>query len=291
MMHRLRQIAKVLFTRPSGNMNKVGFDVVHGCQLRCVGCPNSTLQTKVSFISTADFTTCLQHFDVKHIRLIRLFNFGEALLHPALPELLAQIPKQSYTVDEIELSSNAQHQDWHKLAEVFQTGVLTNFIVSCDGDGTPAEYERLRPPAKWERLIEFLSKAHEFQQQYAPNVRLWTRTICVTAEGQQRWTEILTPLGWTPQFRPWLPFPETLTDWRCTIPRHACKHVYQTNKIYVDTDGSAVPCCVHPRAFVFGNLKTQTYRQIMGGLPRKIKFLQLEFRRRTMPICGQCGVA
>lgn len=37
--------------------------------------------------------------------------------------------------------------------------VLTRLVVSCDGDGTPESYERLRPPSRWERLIEFLERA------------------------------------------------------------------------------------------------------------------------------------
>lgn len=289
-VQRLRNVMHVLFARPGLHINKVGFDVVHGCQLRCVGCPNSTLHTKIEFIAQDVFVKCLQNFDVRHIRLLRLFNFGEPLLHPSLPELLLEIPKQAYTIDDVEISTNAQNHRWDMLAEIFKTGVVTNFVVSCDGEGTAEEYERLRPPATWEKLSEFLTKASELQRQYAPNVRLMTRNICVTDEGQKRWTELLTPLGWTPVFRPWFPFPEASKEWNVPVPKQACKHMYSTNKIYVDIDGTALPCCVHPRAFAFGNLQTQTYRQIMSGMTRKLKFLQLEFRRATMPVCGKCGV-
>lgn len=289
-LERSKRIAKALLFSPAKNINKIGFDVVAGCQLRCVGCPNSQIHPTVRFITEEDFVTCLGNLDTPHIRLMRLFNFGEPLLHPALPELLAKIPQQKFTVQEVELSSNAQHNDWKKLAEVFKVGVITNFFVSCDGDGTPEEYERLRPPGKWERLIEFLTRASEFKRQYAPNVKLITRTICTSEEGRKRWTKLLEPLGWETYFREWFYFPEASTDWQCQIPQQACKHIHYRNKLYVDVDGTVVPCCAHPRAFVMGNLKTQTYTQIIKGMKRKINFLNMEFNRKNMAVCGKCGI-
>lgn len=31
-------------------INQLGFDIVHGCQLQCVGCPNSTLKPKIKIL-------------------------------------------------------------------------------------------------------------------------------------------------------------------------------------------------------------------------------------------------
>ena len=67
------------------------FEIVSGCQLRCVGCPNSVLQPKVQRISVSDFAACLANIDVKAIHTFRLFLFGEALLHRELPALLRQM--------------------------------------------------------------------------------------------------------------------------------------------------------------------------------------------------------
>jgi radical SAM protein with 4Fe4S-binding SPASM domain len=291
-MQRLRNMLRAFMTPPAAHLNKVDFDLVHGCQLRCVGCPNSTLHTKVSFISKDDFVTCLRQIDVQHIKLFRVFNYGEVLLHPKLPELVRQLPQQAYTIDRVEICTNAQHHDWPKFEEVLKTGVITNLVVSCDGDGTPEEYERLRPPAKWERLIEFLIKARELRDQCAPQIELLTRNICVTEEGRQRWHEVVTPLGWTPSFRGWFPLPEASMDWSVKVPKGACKPMYTARKhLYVDTDGAVVPCCFHPRAFVLGNLHQQTFRQIMTGMRYKMMLLRMEFARRSMVVCGKCGVS
>ena len=72
---------------------------------------------------------------------LRLFNFGEPLLHHDLAGILACIPKQRWKTRFVEISTNAQFVDWPSFEEALRQRVLTQIAVSCDGDGTPAEYE------------------------------------------------------------------------------------------------------------------------------------------------------
>ncbi|MBN2141113.1 MAG: SPASM domain-containing protein [Desulfovibrionaceae bacterium] len=268
----------------------LGIDVVHGCQLRCVGCPNSLLKPKIYFMSPADFDACLRNVDVRIVRLLRLFNFGEPLLHPDLPGILELIPRQSFETRQVHLSTNAQHRDFKKLEAVFRTGLLYRLSVSCDGEGRPEEYEALRPPAKWEVLVEFLRRAAEFRDAYSPHTRLETCTICETGEGRGRWLELLEPLGWEPRFRTRQKFVGA-RDFDpagvARVPEEPCEYV-QIRTLYVDTDGSVVPCCRHPRAAVFGNLLAEPYSRIYRGEKRRAFVRRLKTERRSMPICGQC---
>jgi len=64
------------------------FDIVQGCQLRCIGCPNSILLPKIDHITPEAFDVCLQNVDVKRVKVMRLFNFGEPFLHPDLKGLM-----------------------------------------------------------------------------------------------------------------------------------------------------------------------------------------------------------
>ncbi|MFW5927095.1 MAG: radical SAM protein, partial [Wenzhouxiangella sp.] len=87
-------------------------DVVHGCQLRCVGCPNSTLKPKIKRMPLVDFRRILGNIDVDKIHTLRLFNDGEPLLHPNLSELVSIIPEQRFRPSFVEISTNAQHVYW-----------------------------------------------------------------------------------------------------------------------------------------------------------------------------------
>lgn len=267
-------------------------DIVHGCQLRCIGCPNSGLRPKIRFMSPEDFGACLGNVDVAEVKVLRLFNFGEPLLHPDVPAILSLIPCQRFHVRNVELSTNAQAHDFAMLAEVFKTGVLDTLVVSCDGDGTPAEYERLRPPARWEKLLEFLARSKELRNAHGPRTRLITRTICETPEGQGRWMELLAPWGYSPQFRGWLSLPGSRENPSGRAPaagNEVCAYL-QRRTLYVDFDGAVVACCVHPRAGVFGNLKEARYSEIVRGTARTAMLRQLKHCRQDMPICGKCEI-
>ncbi len=265
------------------------FDVVDGCQLRCVGCPISTLQPKIKRISVGDFGLCLGNIDVRAIRLLRLFNYGEAFLHKELAALLLEIPKQTWRAQQVEVSTNGQSVSAAMLEAAIRTGVMTRLVVSCDGDGTPEDYERLRPPGRWPAVLEFLERAAALRDRHQPELELMTRTICTEPDGQARWRSLLEPLGWRPEFRGWLTLPEAEAD----IAHQAageglCGFQLQHNSLYVSASGEVVPCCFHPKAAVLGNLMHQTFNEIMAG-ERRIAFSEsMKTGRADMPVCGSC---
>jgi radical SAM protein with 4Fe4S-binding SPASM domain len=269
----------------------LGIDIVRGCQLRCVGCPTATLQAKVKCMQKAVFRRCLENIDVRHVRKVRLFNYGEPLLHPDVAGLIRLIGEQAWSAARVEISTNAQYHDFDMLADVFRTGVLDCLVVSCDGDGTPGDYERLRPPAKWDKLLTFLATARQLRDACSPHTVLKTRTICQTEEHRRRWEEILSPLGWRPRFRSWLPLPEAPLNLSGTSPHgtnRVCPSMRKTN-LYVDYDGSVVPCCWHPSAFVLGHLTRSRYSEIRKG-ERRANFVQtLGTDRSRLPVCAKCA--
>ncbi len=268
----------------------LGIDIVRGCQLRCIGCPNSVLQPTVKHMEPDVFRQCLENIDVLHVRRLRLFNYGEPLLHRNVPSLLRMIPKQKWSVSRTSISSNAQYHDFDMLAQIFKTGLLDRLVVSCDGDGTPADYERLRPPGKWDKLLEFLARARELRDAHSPHTLLKTVTICETKEGRRRWTEILVPLGWKPGFRKRLSLPGASYSPSRGVEkqrRGMCPFA-KPSFLFVDYDGSVVACCCHPRAFVLGNLTQSKYSQIIKGKRRKAFVHLMETDRSKLPVCSKC---
>ena len=151
--------------------------------------------------------------------------------------------------------------------------MLHTLVVSCDGDGTPAEYERIRTPARWERLIEFLAKSRELRDAYSPKTRLMTRTVCETEEGPRG-----PRAACTVRLRARVPRLAELArlEGESVGPdgdggRRRVAAVVQQRTLFVDYDGTVVACCNHPRARVFGNLKEQKYSVICQGSAAAIR--------------------
>jgi len=275
-----------------GKLNVCQFDIVSGCQLKCVGCPSSSIKQKVSAIEPENFRRYLDNIKVQSIDTFRLFNFGEPLLHPNLPEIIDVLAdyRSRTPIGIVELSTNAQFALWDQFEDVLRRGVINRIVVSCDGDGTPECYEILRPPAKYGKLIYFLSRVGEFVATHQLTIELMTRTVIEKLSDRDRWIATLKPLGWTPEFRGWknLPLaPINKTGRAPVLGKGVCKFL-EPGQLYIDADGTVVPCCAHPRAAEIGNLGNQTLSEVQEGPLRKHLLMQLSHHRETMSVCGAC---
>jgi radical SAM protein with 4Fe4S-binding SPASM domain len=272
-------------------LQRLGIDIVGGCNLKCIGCPNSILERKIQFTSVDNFNLYLSNINVKHIEFLKLYNFGESLLHPDLKNILAQIPKQKWKVRHVEISTNGQIVNRDKLEALFSSRLITRFGVSCDGNCTPEEYVKLRPGGKWEKLIEFLKLAQEIRRQYKSSAEMFLKILCTG--NKNKWNKMAKELGYDIQWRKWRAAPDSIKykDEDVKVPNHVCKHVKSTRvRCYVDWDGDVIPCCNHPKAFVFGNLRNQKYTEIYKGALRKRIIIAMNHRRNIMPICGRCEI-
>ncbi len=285
-------LKRILKATPTIKLAALHFDIVGSCQLRCVGCPNSTIQNKVTRIEPAAFATCLRNIDVDHVAIFRLFNYGESLLHHDLPGIFDELERAPrFSIGFFEMSTNAQSVHWDQLTDVLQRQRVDRLVVSCDGDGTPASYERMRPPARWEKLIAFLTRAREIRDRYCPRMDLMTRTVIFNQTSIAAWNDVLRPLGWRPEFRRWINLvgaSENLSErsWQPGIG--LCPFVGMPLTLYVDWNGSVVPCCAHPRAGNFGNLNTEKWSTIYSGENRHRFLQQLARERPSMEICSKC---
>lgn len=272
-------------------LREVHMEIVHGCQLRCLGCPNSTLLPNVKKVSVEDFDRMLGNIDVELIHELGLFNFGEPLLHPDLPGLLAKIPEQKWKVNWVEIATNGQTVNWDMVEEAIKMKVLDRIAISCDGDGTPESYEEMRPPSKWEKFLEFLERMQALRDKHDPNLHLISRTIITNEAHKERWIKVLKPRGFRPYFRAWKYFPEStenMTGRSINMPEGICLYQEIPDRLYVDWDGTVVPCCAHPKAAVFGNLLQDKYTHIMAGDKRLEWLKKMETNRKNTSICSTC---
>ncbi len=303
--NRLVQSLKISPPRRATSIYNLHFDIVHGCQLRCVGCPNSTLLPKIKRISVDDFNLFLGNIDVQRVHTMRLFNYGEPLLHKQLAAIVEQIPRQKWKTSIVEISTNGQKVNWGDFEDMLKLEVVNNLVISCDGDGSPEDYERLRPPSKWEKFIEFLERARELRDRWSPATQLMTRTVISDPKVKKTWYDLLHPLGWTPEFRGWMNLPdaqEHLSGRKTQVNKEVCFFLAESaqfsenpwhgevNLLYVDWDGTVVPCCIHPQAAKLGNLREQTYNQILNGKQRRDFISSMKADRSSLSVCGNCEI-
>ena len=198
-------------------------------------------------------------------------------MHEQFSEVLKRLPKQRWQAEQVEISTNAQHVYWDDFEEALKTRVLTKLVESCDGDGSAESYERLRPPGKWSKFIEFLERTKLLRDKWHPELDLATRSVIETASDMESWRHIVEPRGWSAEFRTWKALPESIENRTgrelkapsgiCTFvaPSERFSHRYhgELNQLYIDWDGTVVPCCVHPKAGDLGSLRVCSLQQLV----------------------------
>jgi sulfatase maturation enzyme AslB (radical SAM superfamily) len=286
----VRQARQWLEGHRSERIGVFHFDIVQGCQLSCIGCPNSNLHPAIDHISSETFDRCLQNVDAKHVGVFRLFNYGEPFLHPNIRGLLDVLKRQPWKARLVEISTNAMIFDETNVRDIISSNAVTTIVASCDGDGTPEEFERLRPPARWDSLMLFLNGVARIKKEIGSGIALKTRTVCPTAAGRKRWSALLKPMGWQPEFRDWIVLPNTIQKpWtrQARVGNMVCRHLAGVN-LFVNCHGDVVPCCAYPDFESLGNLKTQKFSEIHRGLPRRRMIEHLKADRVSDGICGAC---
>jgi radical SAM protein with 4Fe4S-binding SPASM domain len=133
--------------------------------------------------------------------------------------------------------------------------------------------------------------ARDEADRVSPDLDLMTRNVLLDDNHAGRWKEILLPLGWRPEFRRWINLvggAESLASREWMPGRGVCMYVSEWPQLFVDADGTVVPCCAHPRAGNFGNLSTMKWSEIHFGKPREQFVLQMTNERSSMRTCNVC---
>jgi len=272
-------------------LGTVFFEIVHGCQLTCLGCPISGLKPKVQKISLEVADRCFRNLDVDVVENLALYGYGEPFLHPELPGLFTIVEAQQWRASSVEISTNAQEVDWEQVELILRQHRLTDLVVSCDGDGTPELYEALRPPSRWSRFIEFLERASALRDRYCPTLRLRTRTCVPDWSKRFDWEPVLRPHGFVPQYRHYqqhIGSTHNMTGRTLSPAAGSCVWVESVQTVAVNIDGTIVPCCIHPRAGDYGSLQNRTFSEIFLGEKRAHFREQLISDRSAIEACRDC---
>ena len=68
-----------------------------------------------------------------------------------------------------------------------------------------------------------------------------------------------------------------------------CSFLKDGTRLYVDYDGTVVPCCVHPMAANLGNILNNKFSEILKGQERSKVLTHMKNARSEMPLCNECS--
>ena len=143
-------------------------DISGGCNLRCISCPRASRHDRhppAGFMTPATFEKVLEKILLEDpfAGSIQLYQWGEPLLNPQLPEILRIANGRGI---QCAVSSNLNLT--RDLAPVIEAGPAW-FRVSVSG--TEQEYERTHTGASWTRLLGNLERLAELRAALNPGMK------------------------------------------------------------------------------------------------------------------------
>jgi pyruvate-formate lyase-activating enzyme len=143
-------------------------DVSGSCNLRCVSCPrgNFSPQPEAGFMSPENFGLALDKIlrEDPLVGAVALYNWGEPLLHPQLPEIISICRKRGVHAA---VSSNLSFK--RDFSEVVKAGP-TWFRASVSG--VEKNYEITHTGGRWELFLENLHTLTHLKEQYASEMEI-----------------------------------------------------------------------------------------------------------------------
>lgn len=107
-------------------------------------------------MSLSDFATIMEKLKEHPVQEAKLMGMGEPFLHPHFSKITKKF-KETFPAARLISATNAQYLLTQNLVDSLK--YIDMLYISIDG--AHENYERLRPPGKWSKLINFLEDLQE----------------------------------------------------------------------------------------------------------------------------------
>lgn len=150
---------KIVFTAPAHRLDRIWFEPVSGCNLRCVLCANATAPNKRKR-GLAKLETFIKILDETNPKEAELCMWGEPLLHPQIADFFRICYERNIS---LYVSSNFNvNVDFDKL---FEANPKMELAFSCYGT-TQETYQIYHRGGDLNLLMENVRKASEARKKY-----------------------------------------------------------------------------------------------------------------------------
>jgi radical SAM protein with 4Fe4S-binding SPASM domain len=299
------ELMRYLSETPAGGPETAMIEPTNLCNLACPTCPTGTGKIKPKpQMSLARFDAVIAAL-APRLRNLALWNYGEPLLNPELPRMIARAKEAGVAV--VKVSSNAHFLDGERGRALLASG-LDVLILSVDGV-SQASYEAFRRDGDYAHVasqvawicaekrrlmlarprieLQFIVMRHNEHE--LPEIRR------LAAEWGVDRLRVKTVGADDDKTRSLVPSSQLLSRYREDRSSPNVRHPFCTmawDHAVVNVDGSVTPCCyLRPdmgEQFVMGNVFEAPFLAIWRGENYQRFRAAMLAGREAMPVCDRC---
>jgi hypothetical protein len=264
----------------------VRIETTNACNARCAICPHHVMRRPVRQMDDALFTRVVDECARGGCRQIHLHNIGEPLLDPRLAERIRYVKQRG--IRRVKIFSNGALLDESWARRLIEAG-LDEIKISFDG-GTREQFERLRPPLDFDRVLENVCRLVTLRNQLGSRLRVLA--TCATTGDRRETARILRPVVDGLLF-------SKVHNWAGTDPlgprrsvRKPCLRLWRT--LTVLAGGEVSLCCLdYNGRHLLGRIDGHTTIETVWRSPAyaAVRRRHIEARQDDLPLCRGCSKA
>jgi radical SAM protein with 4Fe4S-binding SPASM domain len=294
--------------RVAGMPSSYFIDPLNVCNLRCPLCPTGRGELARP-AGRMPLQTLQQIIDeiAPYAYRVELYNWGESLLHPEIFDMIEYASQRRLAVG---LSSNLNRLGADMAHRLVESG-LSQLVLSIDG-ATQETYSAYRRRGQLDRVLENLKLLLDTKRSLGSHTPfiLWRMLVGKHNEHEIEAVRSLAYSMGVDSFTTGVLFVDTrkrqeAEQWLPTNPAFSsydyhgddlenqwdCHELWET--MVVNWDGGVAPCCwLHDTQYDFGNVNSQTVREIWTGpnyvSARRVRAGLEKLPDQTTTICDRC---
>lgn len=271
------------------------------CNLKCITCNREDVIGPLRHMSTDEFSHVMKKLADHPIEEAKLMGMGEPFLHPNFHNICRKF-KETFPSAKLISATNAQYL----LTSNFYKSLQYIDMLYISIDGAHENYERMRPPSKWKKLIAFLEDLKTVDRQGCEIVVNYTVSPGIVFDipiieqlaneynlGEvrlnlvQNWNEGEgTTTGYTDEELSFLDSYRGQIKGKAPWTWSDCFWVQ--NGFYCTVEGNVKVCCMNTAANPLGNIFKQTPEEIFNSNQFKVIKFGCETNTPT-PHCSTCS--
>lgn len=272
------------------------------CNANCIFCPRHKMTRPIGYMDIHFYEHLIRQISALGPSEIRLFHYGEPMLHPKLPKMIRIARDCKLTA---RFQTNGLRIDPDTIRQLLDAGM--NYIGISVNGLTPEEYETIRPGLSFRQLVRNLHELRRLIDEVGATCHIHLNAHCSQEEVARRehdiqvfktqWFHVADSLSVsgirlyqgvhtlqdgqikaTDQIIPQRDSTETL---QCTEP---------FDRLVIKWDGRVSPCCVdYDGQMIMGDATRQSIEEIWNS-PSLLK-MRHDFRHGDLqhwPLCAKC---
>ena len=268
----------------------LGIEVTNACNLKCIMCHRQVMTRKVGFMDFELFRECARQGIEMGAKMIVPFNYGEALLHPRLTDMVEYIKSRSReTIVKVNTNGMLLAKDYAR--NLIGAGIdeITFSLEGC----TKESHERIAIGSDYNTILANLTDLIDMRKGNAkPQIRVCMVRMEETESEMKQFVKKWRPIVDSITIHDMNTGYGTLKDRRVRkspLKRKVpCRELWL--KLQVLWDGSVTVCCIdYDGRLRIGNVEKDSLRDLWFS-PRMNEMREIHRLREfaKIPICNKC---